>query len=181
MARVIGNIVLFQIGWLACVIGAAQSLPWSGVAIALGIVAWHLWRSPRRRPELMLIVMATVAGMAFDTMLVTSGWLTFAAPIPWPALAPVWIVALWACFATTLNVGLRWLRGRPLVAGALGAAGGPLAYLGGEALGGVSLETTALLALAIGWACLMPLLVRAATHLDGWPAGVSRGGLSAVG
>jgi hypothetical protein len=73
-------------------------------------------------------------------------------------------------FATTLNVSLRWLRGRPLLGALLGAVGGPLAYLAGAKLGGIELlePALALSALAAGWALLLPLLQRLATELDGF-------------
>jgi hypothetical protein len=73
-------------------------------------------------------------------------------------------------FATTLNVSLRWLRSRPLLAAGLGAIGGPLAYAGGAGLGALNLETSPLSigALGIGWALAMPLLLVAAARFDGY-------------
>jgi ABC-type amino acid transport system permease subunit len=78
---------------------------------------------------------------------------------------------MWMLFATTLNVSMRWLRGKPLLAALLGLVGGPAAYTAGEAMGGIVLvdQTAAVAALAIGWACIMPLLVWLASHLDGMP------------
>jgi hypothetical protein len=181
MKTLFGNVLMFQIGWFSCVIGAAVARPWLGAGIAVLVVGWHLWRSPRPRPEIALIGIAALTGMVFDSLLVANGWLQFAAPVPWPALAPVWIVALWACFATTLNVSLRWLRGRPVVAALLGACGGPLAYIAGEALGGVTLSASALVALAMGWGLMMPLLVRIAARLDGWPQPALRDPVAVAG
>ena len=181
MKTLFSNVLMFQIGWFACVAGAAESRPWLGVGIAALVVGWHLSRSPRPRPEIALIGIAVLTGMVFDSVLVVNGWLEFAAPVPWPTLAPVWIVAMWACFATTFNVSLRWLRGRPMAAVMLGACGGPLAYLAGEALGGVLLSSSALVALAVGWGVLMPLLVRLAARLDGWPQPTLRDPVAAAG
>jgi len=72
-------------------------------------------------------------------------------------------------FATTLNLSMRWLRGRIVLAAAIGCAGGPLAYLAGHRIGGIQFvdETSALLMLAVGWALLMPLLVRLGETFDG--------------
>ena len=49
--------------------------------------------------------------------------------------------------------------------------GGPASYLAGQKLGGIVLnnEFAALLALAIGWAVIMPILIRLAENLDGMP------------
>jgi hypothetical protein len=78
---------------------------------------------------------------------------------------------MWAIFATTLNISLRWLKGRWLVAILSGAIAGPLAYYAGARLGGVVFtdQTIALIALSMGWAVLMPLLMALSQRLDGFP------------
>ena len=55
------------------------------------------------------------------------------------------------------------------MAAALGFFGGPLAYLAGQKIGGIVLveQTTALVALGLGWAVMMPLLTRLAGYFDG--------------
>ena len=35
------NYVLYQAGWLACVLGAGRGRPWLGAGTALGLVAVH--------------------------------------------------------------------------------------------------------------------------------------------
>lgn len=84
-------------------------------------------------------------------------------------LAPWWILALWALFATTLNVSLGWLRSRLLLAGVLGGVAGPFAYWAGERLGALSLRepVAALGALTLGWAAILPALLALARRLDG--------------
>jgi hypothetical protein len=79
---------------------------------------------------------------------------------------------MWVLFASTLNVSLRWLRGRWLTAAVLGAAAGPLAYYAGAQLGGVVISDPlfAMAALAVGWASFMPLLIKLSTRLDGMHA-----------
>jgi hypothetical protein len=74
-------------------------------------------------------------------------------------------------FATTLNVSMRWLRGKPKLAAIFGFFGGPASYLAGQNLGGIILnnEFAALLALAIGWAVIMPVLISLSENLDGMP------------
>ena len=48
------------------------------------------------------------------------------------------MVMLWVNFAMTLNVSLGRLRGKYLLAGILGAFGGPMAYYGGAELGAMT-------------------------------------------
>jgi hypothetical protein len=78
---------------------------------------------------------------------------------------------MWMLFATTLNVSMRWLRGRPKLAAIFGFFGGPASYIAGQKLGGIVFndELAALLALAIGWAIIMPILMRLSENLDGMP------------
>jgi hypothetical protein len=78
---------------------------------------------------------------------------------------------MWALLATTLNVSMRWLHGRPWSAAAFGALGGPLAYWAGARLGAVEIPdvAAALTAQAIGWAVMMPALMALALrfHVSG--------------
>ncbi len=170
MRRVVSNFLVFQAGWFACVLCGAGSRPYLAVPVAIVIAAWHLSRAPRPQAELATMAAVTVSGVILDSLFAASGWLSYASPVPWPAFAPVWIVALWVCFSTTLNVSLRWLRAYPVIAASLGLAGGPLAYLAGEALGGVTFvaPVQATIALAAGWALIMPLVLRVAARFDGW-------------
>jgi hypothetical protein len=110
------------------------------------------------------------AGAAFETLLVQSGWLRFGSGMLVAGTAPYWMVALWAVFATTLNVSMRWLRERPALAALLGAIGGPAAYWSGARFGAMELAAAgaALAAIAAGWAILTPLLLGAARRLDGY-------------
>ena len=165
---VVLNIALFQAGWLACVLGAAQGLPWAGILAAAAIVAWHAARAQRPALELKLVALAVIVGAACDSALAASGWIAFA-PEAAAGLAPWWILAMWALFATTLNVSLAWLRSRLPLAGILGAISGPLAYWAGARLGALEFRqpAAALAALALGWAAILPGLLVAARRLDG--------------
>jgi len=163
------NIALFQAGWLACVLGAAHGMPWAGVAVAAAVVAWHAARARRPVQELKLVALAVLAGALFDSALAAGGWIVFAPDAAASGLAPWWILALWALFATTLNVSLAWLRLRLPLAALLGALCGPLAYWAGARLGALELRqpAAALGALALVWAAALPGLLAAARRLDG--------------
>lgn len=164
----LANVALFQIGWFACVLGAANGLPWAGSTAALIIAGLHLGFARRARQEAWLLLIAVMLGFAWDSLIAAAGLIAFKGALT-QAFAPHWMAALWLVFATTLNVSLRWLRQRPWLAALLGAVGGPLAYHAGAQLGALSFPDPAagLAAQAIGWALLMPLLVRLATRLDG--------------
>ncbi|MBK6673233.1 MAG: DUF2878 domain-containing protein [Gammaproteobacteria bacterium] len=162
-ARLVLNVVVYQCAWFACVLSAAAHRSYIGIAVAAAAVLLHLYVAPAPRRELPLIGLATLAGVGFESLLAASGW------VQSPVL-PVWMVALWAAFATTLNVSLRGLRHRYLLCAAIAAVGAPLAYEAGAALGAVQWveATPALLLVGAGWALLLPLLMRAAQRFDGF-------------
>ncbi|MDH4175573.1 MAG: DUF2878 domain-containing protein [Betaproteobacteria bacterium] len=166
------NIVLFQVGWFACVLGAAHGYAWAGALAALAIVAWHVARASDPRREAALVAFAAALGVVFESLLVQSGWIRFGAGVLVEGAATYWMVALWALFATTLNVSLRALRAHAWLAALLGTVGGPLAYYAGARLGALEFVATGagLAAIGAGWAVLTPLLLRAALRLDGYGA-----------
>lgn len=163
------NIIGFQFGWFAAVLGGANQLAWLGTAAALIIVAIHLFRSPGPGKEARLIMVAALIGLAWESALVSLDIMSYPSGTLVPGLAPHWIVAMWMLFATTLNVSFRWLRHRARLSAVLGAAFGPLAFYAGHRLGGVEFSQTALamVVLATGWALFMPLLLWLGQYLDG--------------
>ncbi len=167
---IVSNFLLFQIGWFACVWSAAAHQPWIGVLVTTGVVLAHVLRAPLPKAELKLVFLTLALGLVFDSLLVWQGWLTYSSGMLVPNIAPYWIVALWGLFATLLNVSLRWMRGRWVIAVVFGAAGGPAAYYGGLRLGALEFGNmpAGLLALAIGWAVLTPLLLALSARFDGY-------------
>ncbi len=103
------------------------------------------------------------------------GLLVYSSGLLFAGTAPYWIVAMWLLFATLLNRSLRWMHDRLAVAAVFGAIGGPLAFYAGHRLGAVEFGNfpLAMVALAIGWALILPLLVAMARRLDGVEPGSS--------
>jgi hypothetical protein len=164
------NAALYQAGWVACTLGAANGEPWLGVIVAMAIVAWHLARARGPAEEGLLILTAMVTGLVLETALLQAGWIRYS-PEPAPGgLAPLWIVALWGLFATTFNVSLRALREHLALAAVLGAVGAPAAYFAGARLGALELVSPlpALAAIALAWAVATPALLRLARRFDGY-------------
>lgn len=154
------NLAAFQLGWLACVLGAAQGAPWFGppaVAALVGGQAAIFGRPPSGWPAL---AVAALIGYAADSALVLAGLLSFPPHAALGAPAALWMTALWVNFAATLDGALGWLRGRPLTAALLGAVGGPAAYGAGERLGAVELSDPSAPAwVALEWALATPILI----------------------
>lgn len=166
--RLLTNILQFQIGWFACVLGAANGMPELGTSVALVLVTVHVARSTHAANELSIVLFAGAFGLAADTALLQLGLLSFSAGALLAGVTPHWMVALWMVFATTLNISFGWLKRRRALAAALGAVAGPFAYYAGAKLGAVELSRTlpALLGIAIVWALAMPLLLWFSNRLE---------------
>jgi len=155
------NILLYQAGWLACVLAAAHGSPVLGVLVAAALLALHLALSPAPQRDVLLAAIFVGVGLLVDSSLALSGWLVFQSPGPVAALTPPWLLAIWGLFAITLHASLGWLQGRYLLAALLGAPAGALAYWAGNRLGAIEfplglVETLAVLALV--WAAVVPCL-----------------------
>jgi Protein of unknown function (DUF2878) len=164
------NFVAFQVAWFACVLGGANDRALIGTMVVGAVIGLHLALAQRPLLEALLIAVAAMIGLIWDSALVALGLMSYPTGNIAPGLAPYWIVAMWALFATSLNLSMAWLKGRPWLAALFGAVGGPLAYLAGARLGGLQMTdpVLALGAQALGWAVLLPMLSRLATRLNGF-------------
>lgn len=161
------NAILYQIGWFACVIGAAQSWGTAGAAVATSLVLVHLALVEEPGREWPLLLSALGIGLVADSLHARFGILVFRGHEA-GELAPVWILALWLQFGTVLHFCMRWLSGRYLLAAVLGLVGGPLTFLAGERLGAATFGEPRALSLAIlglSWSVLLPSLVAIADRL----------------
>jgi hypothetical protein len=166
--NLVANFVGFQVGWFACVLGAANHMPVMGSLIAAVIVTYHLYRYSFALNECYLILAAVVVGFIWETIVISHDLLIY--PLSEAAIvAPVWLVMMWALFATTINVSMAWLKRRWILAVIMGAIFGPMAFIGGEKLGAVVFVDSkmALLVLSLGWAILMPLILWIADFING--------------
>lgn len=163
------NFVVFQIGWFSAVLGAANGVPWTGPLVITAAIALHLTIAKRPLVELTLIFYCGLIGAVVDSILVAAGWVSYPTGLIIAGAAPYWIVAMWMLFATTLNLSLGWLKTRKLVGAVFGLFGGPLAYYTGFKLGGIEFENfdAAMIALAVGWAGVVPVLLVLAERFNG--------------
>jgi hypothetical protein len=158
------NGVLYQTGWFACVLGAGLGHGTIGAAAAAVLMAGHLAASPDRRTDLRTIIGTLAIGGVVEGLQIAAGtYVSLGGSAPGP-LPPLWLLALWAHFATTFRYSLRALVARPWAAVLFGAVGGPVAFLAGERLGAVTLTRplgASVTALALGWAAAMGVVALA--------------------
>lgn len=172
------NLLGNQLVWLCAVIGAGQQRAWPGVVAAAVYVGVELYCSRRRRSDLRLILLAVGCGLLIDTAMAASGWIRYAAPGPLAPFAPLWILALWAAFAMTLNGSFMRLQQHHWLVLPLGLLGAPLAYLA-AARGWASVafdepRWLALLLLGLAWVAALLLLSLCAARWSGKPADASQ-------
>ncbi|MEO7206766.1 MAG: DUF2878 domain-containing protein [Steroidobacteraceae bacterium] len=156
------SLVGYQLVWFTAVIGASRGAAWPGIVGMLVYGACQLGAARRYKTDLSLMAMAIMMGLLLDSGLIHAGLAHYAAPWPSAVVAPAWILALWGAFSLTFTQSLAYLQTRLWLAALLGAAGGPLAYLG--AARGWHVVTLAnpswraLLCLGIGWGLATPAL-----------------------
>ena len=159
-----GNLVGYQCVWFLLVSGAARASLGTPILAAAGFVLVQWISTADRRTESRLLLAALLLGAITDGLAAASGLLRYASPSPaMPAHgAPLWILMLWASFATTINRSLTVVQGRPWLAALLGGLGAPLAY-SAAARGWHAVEWTSAWSLVwIGacWAVALPILER---------------------
>ena len=155
------NFIFFQLGWFACVLGAANKQVLWAVLGTMAYIAFHVWRLDEPQRSLRLLTGALIYGVVVDTLIVHLGYLDFQDPWPSAYLSPVWMWVLWVLVATTINGSLSWLRGRPVLGAVLGAICGPMSYEAGIRMGAGAWppggQTIGFILVGVVWAIAIPL------------------------
>lgn len=183
--RLLINVVGNQAVWFVAVIAASYGHAWPGVLAAALFVGFHVVTAAAPRAEVTLVLLALACGAVVDGIAATQGWLRYAAPLSWgDGWPPVWILALWASLAVTLNVAMRSLQRRLWLGVLVGGIGAPLAYLaaakGWDAVRFADPAVWGIAWLAVAWAMALPGLLWAARQARAAaPAGHRSGDASA--
>lgn len=157
------NLISANIGWLACIIGAAKDHHWLGLVVVPILFVIHIVVIERQKiRKIFIVALATMAiGFLMDTALIIAGTVQ---PKRWVMMAPfttVWDLLIWANFSLTLDTSLRFLQKRPLAAAFLGAICAPMTYYAGDRLGALHFSEPAfrgLLWVGVIWLFVMPCL-----------------------
>lgn len=159
MGASVKNFILYNVGWFACVYFAAEGLAWVGPVAVVLVSAAHLLSTAAWKKEALTLFIAAVMGFTWESLLVWTGVLSYPTAPGIGPFAPLWIVALWVNFATTINVSLAWVKRSFWLAALFGMFGGPLAFAAGEAMGAVTFgdPVWSLVIIGAGWAVLLPL------------------------
>ena len=153
MKKMLLNLAIFQVGWTVCVIGGDL------YAVSYTVIALltHHRYVLEKNSEWRLIAIVTVVGSLWDVLMASSGMIyyTDSAFVG----IPIWLICLWALFATTFLHALSWLSRYLWVAAVFAALLGPASYWLGSQLSdayfGASIFTS-LVVMAVGWSTLFP-------------------------
>ena len=164
--RLVLAFAAFQAGWFSAVLGAANAVPWLGPCVVAALAVVFVARGSGRAQSMAYLAICGVLGFVLDSALTMAGMLRF--PLDGHAgVSPLWMTALWLNFAMFVPVGLRWLYGKPGLAAAFGAAGGPAAYWAGQRLGALEWSTPhAVGAVAAEWAAATPAIFWLASRME---------------
>ncbi len=157
--RLLLNVLLFQLGWFACL---SLDLLWAGVCVALILLLhFRFIVSPAMRYlELGVITNVLAVGCGVELIYLQ---LEVLIPRSGLMLPPLWLLSLWVLFGTTLLHSLSWLSHKPYLAAAFAALAAPLSYYAGTKLNAqMSFNESAvysLLWVSVSWAIVFPLLM----------------------
>jgi len=153
------NIIGFQLGWWACVLGVQNGYAYLGPLVMFIYLVIHLVLTGSNRSEMIFIVIVGSLGALVDTAFLQSSLITYQG-LTFTFLAPLWIIAMWVGFSATLNHSLAWLDGKWFFAFLLGAIFGPLSYLAGLKFGAVDFHVSliTMTILSAVWGATVPFL-----------------------
>lgn len=177
------NYAAYQIGWVAAVGGAAAGYGRAGGTLALLLTAGHVVLARHRRAELTLVASAAVTGALVETWQISAGTYAALADLSPGGAPPLWLLALWAQFATTFRMSLAVVMRRPGRAAVFGAVGGPVAFLAGERIGAAVLSpplASTLLGLAAAWCLALVALAGLVRAVAAWAGEAGYRGAQAV-
>lgn len=168
MFPVLINLVFFKLVWAASLVGVVLGYAWLGLVVLATFVTWHARSAATAKADFVLAAVAVAIGLLLDSLYVRAGLIVYAGELVWHGAAPLWILALWANFALTMNGCLGWLRQRKRLAAVLAFVFGPLSYYGGISLGTATItgeDWVLFLAIGLAWAVTLPLLLYLAERL----------------
>ncbi|MBK8186171.1 MAG: DUF2878 domain-containing protein [Cellvibrio sp.] len=147
------NLVLFQIGWFAAILGGNLL----AIFIILPALSWHFFYSHCKKDDVIALLICLIMGIGHDSLLLNLNLLIIPQQAHFP---PLWLISLWALLGITLNHSLRWIYERPMIAAVLGTIAAPLSYLAGVKLSDAEWAgslTQIIFIIAAIWIFLLPL------------------------
>lgn len=158
------NILGFQICWWVCVLFSTTRYSYIGAMIMLLYIGFHLlYISDNFKNELKLILITGLIGTIFDSLFIVFNIFNYSSSFSFISfIVPLWITAMWAGFATTLNHSLYWINKNYFIAFLMGFIFGPISYFTGQSFNAIQfniITSYGLVILAFSWGIAVPLVV----------------------
>jgi hypothetical protein len=142
------NLVGFNLSWFGLVYWGDAFIP-----ISVSLLLIHLYFYGQKNHELLLVLLITLIGVFVDSLLQYFNIFVF----EHSTHIPLWLIALWACFAATLCHSLDFLSRHKVLQLLVGGFLAPLSYVAGYKLNAVDFTlplTTTYLILSLIWSIL---------------------------
>ena len=156
------NIIGFYVIWWSCMLGASNDLPYLGPMVMVVLLIAHRFLFVRNIKEIYLVLIVGIVGTVVDSLMFLSGSFVYQGSYSSEiSIAPLWITAMWAGFAATVNHSMVFFKDRWLLMAIAGAVFGPAAYFTGESLGAIRFDLSPVLSgliIGIVWAISMPMI-----------------------
>jgi pheromone shutdown protein TraB len=142
------NLIGFNLSWFGLVYWGNAFIP-----ISVSLLLMHLYFYGRKNHELLLILIITLIGVIVDSLLQHLNVFVF----EYSTHIPLWLITLWACFASTISHSLDFLSRHKALQVLVGGLLAPLSYLAGYKLNAVDITfsiSTTYLILSLIWGVL---------------------------
>ncbi|GIT56740.1 MAG: hypothetical protein Ct9H300mP18_01690 [Candidatus Neomarinimicrobiota bacterium] len=159
----------FSIVWICCASSPSLDMPYLAPIATLIFLFFHFSIiAYKRYQELQLIIFAIFLGMVVDSGFAIYSIVEYKGKVidQFPNLSPIWILCMWAGFASQVNYAMRYLKRKYLLISFYGLLA-PLAYMGGEKIKAVEIgpENINYAIIAITWSISFVLLFRVSQYL----------------
>ena len=153
----------YKVVWLICVLGGGvYGYPFfASLPMLLWVVLWVL-NSEKRRAVFVLTCFSLFYGTCWDSIFTISGVMIFSPTAQTGTPLPLWMMMLWLGFGAIFRQCFASFHSKKYALCAIGAIGGPMAYLGGAKMEAMTIGVSKnLFVVAIGleWAIALPLFM----------------------
>ncbi|MCX7553927.1 DUF2878 domain-containing protein [Marinicella sp. S1101] len=130
------NVILLNVLWFTCVLGAANDLLWPGFVVLLVLIGINIYKKSLNKIDVKIVLFSIIFGLVIDGILHARGMVNYELKILDAAfLPPIWIMILWVGFGATVRTGMQWLLNHPKIGAMFMLIGAPLSYVSAAKLG----------------------------------------------
>ncbi len=133
---VLVNVLLLNLLWFSCVLGAAHGSIWPAVIVLFLLLGFNYFCAGMKQLDYKIIALSVLAGLLIDGVMMNQSWVIYAYNQPDMGLVPpLWIMILWLGFGASVRIGMQWLLNHPFIGGMTMMIGAPLSYVSAGKLG----------------------------------------------